>query len=44
MNDKEKLEAIKEIVDIYDMKIDSLINHNALGEDVKKIKEILEKK
>jgi len=42
MSDKEKLEAIKEIVDIYDMKIDSLINHNVLGEDVKKIKEILE--
>jgi len=42
MNDKEKLKAIKEIVDIYDMKIDSFENHNSLGEDVKKIKEILE--
>ena len=42
MNDREKLEAIKEIVWAYDMKIDSLREHNTLGEDIKKIKRIVE--
>ena len=40
LNDKEKLEAIKEIVDIYDM---IELDYTSLGEDVKKIKKILEK-
>jgi len=39
MNDKEKLEAIKKIVDIYDM---IELDYTSLGEDVKKIKKILE--
>ena len=39
MNDKEKLEAIKEIIDIYDM---IELDYTSLGEDVKKIKKILD--
>ena len=39
MNDKEKLEAIKKIVDIYDM---IELDYTSLGEDVKKIKKILD--
>ena len=37
--DEEKLEAIKEIVDIYDM---IELDYTSLGEDVKKIKKILD--
>ena len=37
--DKEKLEAIKEIIDIYDMRE---LDYTSLGEDVKKIKKILD--
>ena len=39
MNDKEKLEAIKKIIDIYDM---IELDYTSLGEDVKKIKKILD--
>ena len=39
LNDKEKLEAIKEIIDIYDM---IELDYTSLGEDVKKIKKILD--
>ena len=39
LTDKEKLEAIKKIVDIYDM---IELDYTSLGEDVKKIKKILD--
>ena len=39
MNDKEKLEAIKKIVDIYDM---IELDYTSLGEDLKKIKKFLD--
>ena len=41
-SDSEKIKAIKEIVWAYDMKIDSLVNHKTLGEDMKKIIRIIE--
>ncbi len=39
MNDKEKLEAIKKILDEYDM---IGLDYTSLGVDVKKIKKILD--